>query len=872
MVSKERRNLRYRLVLARLSQLQGQIGAAVQILQQAETDLGPSPDIQLARLDCLSREGGDAAKSAVAKLAATRDQLPPSDRQVLLDRLGATELRLGEPTLARQYWRELAVLQPRNINVHLSLFDLALTAGDRDDAAKRVDAIREVEGSNGTAWRFAEASLLIDRVRRGERENEKAAAAATNEITVRRPKWPGGYILKGELAELAGSPDEAIANYLRAIEQGSTQPSLVRRLVHLLNERGRFDEIDAVARVVRSEGAAVDEITMVKALEAIRKQDFDRGITLARQVFGETSTIFSDHLALGRAYAAAGQKDQAGKEFRRAVELGPEVPQTWVSYVEYLVQTNQMDQAHTLTEQARKAVRPERLNLTLAQCALALGETKRAEALVEQALNEQANKADLATLQLAASIALSCNRRDKMDAYLRRLEAVKSQTPGELIAVKRLRIVLLASTGRPGDRARELALAEENLQYDPSNPEDQRTRATLLALQPRARTDAIVSLERMKAADRLFDNERFLLAQLYLAEGAAQKYQDEMQKILAQRIKDPRHLAHFIDFCIERNDLDQADRWLAEFKKLEHQGLAVLLRETQVLDRRNRKVELLRLLQSRARMVPQEAGAMAELMKRYGFVKEAEAAYRALIGSGPSQPELLLDFAKFLCRQDRAAEAMEVFKKAAAVCPSENLAAAACWSVYDTPSTSEADKHQVETWVTEAVRKQPQATLLASKLAVIRFRQGRLDDAESLFRRLVASDPTNAEVLNNLAWLLALRDARNALEALVLIERAIGSQGPTPGLLDTRGVVLIQAKRPDEAVADLLTARRNDARDPGFAFHLAWAYEVSGRRDQARQLFDEAQKLGLKPQALDPLMFAIFERLQKELSTGRSRI
>ncbi len=40
-----------------------------------------------------------------------------------------------------------------------------------------------------------------------------------------------------------------------------------------------------MAQVLRDQGVALDEITIVKAIDAIRKQDFDRGIALARQVF-----------------------------------------------------------------------------------------------------------------------------------------------------------------------------------------------------------------------------------------------------------------------------------------------------------------------------------------------------------------------------------------------------------------------------------------------------------------------------------------------------------------------------------------------------------------------------------------------------------
>ncbi len=59
--------------------------------------------------------------------------------------------------------------------------------------------------------------------------------------------------MSGEIAELAGSTDQAIGYYLRAVELGNVQPSLVRRLVGLLNERNRFDEIDHVTQVLRDQ-------------------------------------------------------------------------------------------------------------------------------------------------------------------------------------------------------------------------------------------------------------------------------------------------------------------------------------------------------------------------------------------------------------------------------------------------------------------------------------------------------------------------------------------------------------------------------------------------------------------------------------------
>jgi len=174
--AKEPRNLQYRLALARLTQRKGESTAALQILEQAEKDLGPSLDLQLARLDYWGLEAGDAAKAAVAKLAETRGQIPDANRPEFLDRLASVEMLRGEPTLARQYWRELVALEPGNLRVLLGLFNLAMEAADHADALGLVSTMRKAEGEQGTFWRFAHATLLIDQARRGENKARKSSA------------------------------------------------------------------------------------------------------------------------------------------------------------------------------------------------------------------------------------------------------------------------------------------------------------------------------------------------------------------------------------------------------------------------------------------------------------------------------------------------------------------------------------------------------------------------------------------------------------------------------------------------------------------------------------------------------------------------
>jgi len=865
--AKAPQNLRYRLALARLTQRQGKSAAALQIIDQAQKDLGPSQEIQLARVEYWGLEGGAAAKAALAKLAETRQQIAADDRPEFLYQLGAAEIRLGEQDLGRQHWRELAALQRNNLIVRIALFDAAVAAGDHATATSLVDEIRKVEGDEGSAWRFAQATLVIDQVRRGSKEKLKKARSLASKICEKHPRSPNSFALRGQIADLAGSRDEAIENYLRAVELGNVQPTVVRRLVGLLNERNQFDDIEHVSQVLRNQGAALDDVTIVKALDAIRKQDFDRGIALARQVFSDTSTNASDHLTLGGIYMTAGRSDAAGKEFRRALDLAPGAPEAWLNYVRYLVQTRQIDQARAAIEAARKALAADRATLTLAECALLIGDAKQAGVLIERAMGDEGRSADPAVLRLAVTAALSQNRHEQAREFLDKLDQVANLSSADRFWRNRTRAALLLSTGSRTDADEALRLIDENLRNDPESVEDLGLRATILARRPNRSGQAVTILERLAAGNRLRDNERFLLAQLYLVQRDEKEYQDEMLKLLNQKVRNPQHLAQFVNYWIGRNLLDSADRWLAELKKAEPQGTRALELEARLLDLRKRKPELLALLEVRGREVPDQIGNVADLLDRYGFAKEAEEAYKAFVARDPRQPERGLVLAQFLARKDRVVEAMAILKKAWSTCRPDQVATVALL-LYDAPSAGDGEKRQIEIWVLEAARKRPDSIRLACKLGVLRIRQGRFDEAEGLFRRLLASDPNDAEALNNLAWLLALRDESKAKEALTLINRAVDVQGPLSSLIDTRAVVLIRAGQLDQALKELGDARARDPRNPSLSLHLAWVLQKKGNSQEAKTALLKADECGLKNHGLDPLEGAIVLKLRHDLFPG----
>jgi tetratricopeptide (TPR) repeat protein len=923
-LAKNPRNVSYILGLSRLALRQGdKEGESLRILDKAEKEFGLGRQLLAARVAYWGEKGGPSAKGEVAKIAEVRKQVPAANRPALLLQLAEAELRLGELKPARQYWSELAELQPKDLQVLLALFDLSLAARDKTDAESLIERIKKVENprtdssgnelesitdesASGTNWRYAKARYLINQEisrrspggsaattlpgsNRTKSTELEAARKLADEIFVQRPQWWGVPLLQSDISALEGQEDDAINKLLSAVEMGCTRPDVVQRLIGALHQTKRFADIDRIVDRFRDQADSSTAMKFATAISAMRKGEYKRGISLASELLAD-SKRYSDHIMLGRFYAVDDQQDQAEAEFRRAVDLGPGVPDTWINYVRYLVRRKKLDAAKAAVASAQSALPQDRSTLPLAQCYFLLREPAKAEELITKALHEKPDEP--VTLRYAASFYLSQGQTKKGVEFLDRLRApAPGATQADLAWANQAQAAALIKTGRRAD----LATAERLIGRNPTSDEDKTLRATILAMQPgeESHREAIRLFEEMDQAKRLEVNEQFRLAQLYLnVERDESKYQNEMVKVLVDgKSTSPQHLAEFIAFLINRRQLDQAQRWLADLKRAEPQGVPALEMEALLLKARHDErssapaagpgtapapgapaTEVRDLLVAASRKSPEVIGPVAVLLGRHGFPAEAEAAYNEFVARDPKQPERVLALAAFLAGQKgRTADALALLTRAWQTCPPEQVAAAAL-SVYDAPSVTESQRKQVEAWLAEASQKRPDLVGLANKLGAIWIRQGKFDEAEGKYRQLLLNSPDNSEAMNNLAWLLALRDSSQTGDAEKLIDDAIGLQGPTASLLDTRAVVQLRAGRIAEAIQTLKDAAARDPRNPSVPLHLAWAYQSAqaandrdGSREEARKNFQKAVEMGWSPERSDPLERPHMDRLRRDL-------
>ena len=262
------------------------------------------------------------------------------------------------------------------------------------------------------------------------------------------------------------------------------QPATIRHVFGLLSDRNRFADIDRLVTNLRDRGIAAEDFAIATASRDPQKDCPAQAFRLARQVIPARSTRYSDHLALARILMTAGNVEEAGKEFHQALELAPSVPETWRSWVEYLVRTKQAQAARDAAAATEKAVSSGRSQtLTLAECHWISGETSEAEAIFRAAIKDRPH--DAATLQLAASFFLDENHPERATAMVAELLKPETRASHTDVAwAKRSKMMLsFADDVTPEQVEKVLSVVEQDLKADPNDFDAQRMPAVLLSMQ-----------------------------------------------------------------------------------------------------------------------------------------------------------------------------------------------------------------------------------------------------------------------------------------------------------------------------------------------------------------------------------------------------
>jgi predicted Zn-dependent protease len=553
----------------RLAAHQGSSDAAVRLLVNAAPQGGDRGAVLLTQLDYWAERGGREAEIALAEVEKGCEHLATAEQVRVLQRLAETYWRLGNRPEAERLCLQLT---ERSLDLRgwVPLLDLALQMGHTVVLGRALPVLHRLEGDSGTWWRYAEAAQLLAEASRGNKAVLSKAHALVVEIGEQRPDWPRVPLLEAQLAELEGDTTGALGHYLKALDLGEHQLSVVARAMQLLAAGGRFAEADQLLQNLQPRLTLPRDFARHAAEIALRGGNREHALELARKAVSETSKDYRDHAWRAGVLATAGHSTEAEEALRQGIHCAETIPDPWLALVSFQSRQGQAEQAAATLAEMHLHLSAEQLPLALAQAYEVLTRLKDAEEQYQVALTRQPQ--DFIVVQKAATFYLRIGRPAKAEPLIERLLQPELAAPEELIAwAQRQHALLLAAHGEEAKVQKALALLDRNRALVGATVADRRARTFVQAVQGNSefQRQAVREIEESMKLQPLSADEQFRLAQLCERVDDWVKARELLVGLLTHDGHNPAYLAFYIRSLLHRGKTEEAQSWLVRLEKVE---------------------------------------------------------------------------------------------------------------------------------------------------------------------------------------------------------------------------------------------------------------------------------------------------------------
>lgn len=816
---------------AEIAESSGDSAAAERMLRTASTLFPRSARLAMATASLLSARD---PKTAVELLDQAYANAEPAERNAILRYQASVALRLADRQAVIAVLRKVVQHSQRDFDSRFDLCQQLLRINDFAGADQVIDDLKKIEGENGTLWRAARVSrLLSPAANKDERPAEDIllqADALLAEIAQRRPQWERTHVLAGTLAIVRGDENKAIGEFEKSVRCGNAAPEVQRQLLSLLIQKGDMRTADAYIARWRKQvtrNADLLPLAMQVSLDKGRPVEAE---TLARQALADRPNDPASHLLLAQVMTASGKKAEAEKCYRDAVALNPRALSPKMALLRHLaMQGSQKDAETALADIVANADLGAKPELVLGFCHSMVKQTETAKKYYQKAIEQYPD--DPAVLRLASTFFLA-QGLPEADETVKKLQARQPDDPG----ARRARAFQLLDRQNAGQWQEGLDL----LANQDATP-DLRLRSMLLERMggPDNHREAVRILE--EVANRPADGtaaDRLRLAQLYAVDGRIELALAQVAKLTANPQCEAAALAHYVDFSLQlHRRSDEAGSCLERLEKARPDDFAsVVLRarwfqaggdEAAAFER----IEQFLNTKRASPKWPDHLRAAAEACAAMNLADKADAYYQQLAATGPRGLEAWI---VFLMGRGEAARAVNAcLERLPAAKGAERTAflVLAAHAVQGDGVAPEA-LNNVSQLLADELAQQPGSFPLVRSLAGLRLSQGAYAESIERYRECSKQQPDDIVVLNNLA--IALSKSGSHDEARETIGKAIKTAGPKLELLDTKGLILLEAGNLSGAVAvfDQVTA---DPRSTAVhALHLAYACSRANRPNETR--------------------------------------
>jgi len=888
--------------------------AALATVAKAIETAGDSTRLRKLKGDFLVRKQSPTLRRDLQELENGLTNITDKQRAVFLMDLAQLQYYMvHDVEAARRLVREASKLDPGDTRAQWALFEYARDEEDLEGVTQIAQEIRDSQGTNSQDWQLVEATrYMLQMVKNGRSDPANMAQAKTLliEIAKKRPNWYEANLLEAQLAYLDGNLDLYIARILDCLDKqkgGKPNPQLIQRVVPMLLQRGKIDEALATLNIVPEEQRGPD-LQQISVAIHLAKQNPSAAVAEAKKIM---ETVKSDGrlwLWYGSVLSEAGQLNDAGAAFAKAVELAPTDPDMYLAYMEYLVTVDPThERARAQLVQMEQKLDAKRRAFALGIGHFLLGDPARSEDLFREAKAAEPGNVGLRRA-IAQFYLLKRGYQNKASDELTELLAMGSQPSDETNRrwARRELARLRAASGMYWQQKEALDLLEQNRVDGVLSEEDLLQKARILASRPDSdsRRKAIAILERdfLEAKKPLGKIEQLMLASLYEQVGSWSKSSERIRSLVAQgRNKDDFDVVSlYVKLSIKHDDLQTAESWQDALEKIQPNSDLTKALRAQLLFRQNKQAQALNILRDMVpKPVPKDKAGLAvrvaELMVTLKFYDDAESLYSEYVRLVPDGKLVLADFmGRYRDLQGSLDICEDILSR---LSPDRNsndwmkVLEVAIYTVRARQSqVTPQQMEKVASWIKRGATANPDSVEFRLKSAEFLELTGKYDEVITLYRKLLtekvkkgAADDgiapeLRAVTLNNLAYLLAITDPPQAEEALTLIKEAIDILGPIRDLLDTRGVVYLRLGKAKEALADLndvlLDHNARDLEDRTFGlkyFHLALAQFATNDIPGAEKSMANVERLKMTREDLPTGERAAFEKLVGDLKAIQAK-
>jgi len=852
------------------------------LLADAADQLESPVPFRLLHAQLIVNQFQEKGREQLLQLAVPPESYDTREELELLIGIGQIFWRLGELAEAKQLFQAAGDLAPNNLNIRLSLFDLAFHGQDlkaMESALAEVKAIDE----DGPYWKYGEALRLA---LKSNQENDvshlELAESLLLEARMQLSNLRQIPLLLARIYDGQKKQDQAATYYLEAFDAGERETKVLERTLAILLEKRQSTEFQRIIDKLQEEGISpTDNMQRMMAENHFRQGRLSEAIELGQRLVSENASV-SGHLWLGKVLAQAGQLEKADSQFQLASKLAPEEPASWAARLKLWQNSENKEKLAEVVKSASEVTDSIPVSIATAQATWSLDGAQAADDRFSEMLLKHPNNGDV--LQSVIQFKIQTRKSTEAKKLLEKLVSLEKSTEEQQRWGRRNLAVLAASTGSRSGLEEATTLVQTNLD-ERDEVEDQLTLARILAStgEPKLRRQAISILESLKSTSSLGRDEQFLLANLRYSSFEYDSAATLMRELIADSPENAAYLQRFVETLVEQEQFAEATIWLDSLKKIAPQNLAALDLEASIYLQRDNHEQLSKLLVSFATNLSASSGQSDELSRKrqLAFATMLDKYIAMLRRKDPSltQIEELSSASKSLwdhfsefapadgtvqalqsARRGDVQAAVDWLKAPITDASPEQLALVGS-SVIASQLAAKEQLNQLDKATARLLESYPTSVDLRLLQADLQGRLGQSDAAIKNYRKVLEKNQNNIIALNNLAALLALSGVSPS-EGLECIDRAIDVVGARATLLDTRGMVLIAAERYPEAIADLQQAIDSQATSVKF-FHLALANYRLNSQVAALEAWQEAKKRGIARSNLHPLESESFLQLEE---------